>query len=256
MAMREAAKHTQRHAWLVGASRGMGLETARLLSERGWHVTLSARNPGALEEAALSMDASSIPFDITNQAQVNAAAEEIFLDHPPELVIINAGDYQPMPIAAFDVALFEQLNRVNYLGVVYMLGAILKPMREMGGGQILINCSAAAYRGLPLAAPYSAPKAATLNLAEALQPEARQWGIELRVINPGFVRSSLTQQNTFTMPGLMEPGDAARRIVAGIEQRQFEISFPRRFIWPLKLLRCLPYRLYFAITKRLLRSDE
>ena len=247
---------TQRHAWLIGASRGMGLETARLLSERGWRITLSSRTPAALEDASAALDATGIPLDITDQAQVNAVAEAVFSEHPPQLVLINAGDYQPMPIEAFDVALFEQLNRVNYLGVVYVLGAILQPMRDSGGGQVLINASAAAYRGLPMAAPYSAPKAATLNLAEALQPEARKWGIELRVINPGFVRSRLTEQNAFAMPALMEPGEAASRIVAGLEQRKFEISFPRRFIWPLKLLRCMPYRLYFAITRRLLKNDE
>ena len=105
--------------------------------------------------------------------------------------------------------LFERLNRVNYLGAVYVLGAVLPLMREHGGGQILLNASAAGYRGLPRAAPYSAPKAATIHLAESLHPEALRWGIRLRVINPGFVRSRLTAKNAFRMPGLMEPEAAA-----------------------------------------------
>jgi hypothetical protein len=74
--------------------------------------------------------------------------------------------------------------------------------------------------------------------------------VALRVINPGFVRSRLTAKNAFRMPGLLEPADAARRIVAALDDRGFEISFPRRLIWPLKLLRCLPYALYFALVER------
>ncbi|MGF1613846.1 MAG: hypothetical protein ACFCVA_08010 [Gammaproteobacteria bacterium] len=72
------------------------------------------------------------------------------------------------------------------------------------------------------------------------------------MINPGFVRSSLTAKNPFTMPALLEPEEAASRIVAGIERSGFEITFPWRFIWLLKLLRCLPYRLHFALTRRLM----
>jgi short-subunit dehydrogenase len=128
-------------------------------------------------------------------------------------------------------------------------------MRDHGGGQILLNASAVGYRGLPRGASYSAPKAATIHLAEALHPEAALWGIRLRVINPGFVQSRLTAMHDFRMPGLLRPEDAAQRIVDSIEDSGFEISFPRRMIWPLKLLRYLPYALFFGfIRRRLLAS--
>jgi len=165
--------------------------------------------------------------------------------------MINAGDYEPMPLADYDIALFERLNRVNYLGPVNVLGAVLPLMRDAGGGQCLINASASGLVGLPKAAPYSAPKAAAIHLAEALQPEAARWGVSLRVINPGFVRSRLTDKNDFHMPGLMEPGQAARRIVDQLDGRSFEIGFPRRLIWPLKLMRCLPASWRLGITRRM-----
>ncbi len=240
----------QGHAWLVGASAGMGLEVARLLAARGWAVTLSARNPQRLAEAASEIGARSVVLDVTDPTAVRDAASRVFERHPPDLVLINAGDYEPMALGDFDSALFERLNRVNYLGVVYLLGEVLPRLRDSGGGQVLINASAAGYRGLPNGAPYSAPKAAAIHLAEALRPEAKRWGVTLRVINPGFVRSRLTAKNAFNMPALLEPADAARRIVAAIDGRGFEISFPRRLIWPLKLLRCLPYALYFALIER------
>jgi NAD(P)-dependent dehydrogenase (short-subunit alcohol dehydrogenase family) len=228
----------------------MGLEVAQLLVARGWTVTLSARNPQRLADAATQIGAHAVALDVTDPARVREAAEQVFGQHPPRLVLVNAGDYEPMALESFDYALFERLNRVNYLGVVYLLGEVLPRLRDSGGGQVLINASAAGYRGLPNGAPYSAPKAAAIHLAEALRPEAKRWGVALRVINPGFVRSRLTAKNAFRMPGLLEPADAARRIVAALDDRGFEISFPRRLIWPLKLLRCLPYALYFALVER------
>ena len=239
-----------RHAWLIGASSGMGLEVGRLLVEAGWTVTVSARDPERLRVAATEIGATPLPLDITDQNAVEDCARQVCAERPPELVLVNAGDYRPMPLQDFDVGLFEHLNRVNYLGAVYVIGALLPLMRTHGGGQILINASAAGYRGLPQGAPYSAPKAATMHLAEALAPEAARWGIRLRVINPGFVDSRLTAKNDFHMPGLLTPQAAARRIVAGLDRKGFEISFPRRLIWPLKLLRCLPYPVFFWLVGR------
>jgi short-subunit dehydrogenase len=241
---------TAQHAWLIGASRGMGLEVGRQLAAAGWRVTLSARDPDRLAQAASELGAAALALDITDRDAVSAGAAQMFAADPPTLIMINAGDYEPMSLAAFDAALFERLNRVNYLGVVNVIGAVTAPMRDHGGGQILINASAAGYRGLPGAAPYSAPKAAAIHLAEALHPEAARWGIRLRVINPGFVRSRLTAKNRFRMPAMLEPEQAARRIVARLDSRSFEISFPRRLVWPLKLLRCLPYALYFRLIAR------
>ncbi|MGB5639698.1 MAG: SDR family NAD(P)-dependent oxidoreductase, partial [Sedimenticolaceae bacterium] len=147
------------HAWLIGASSGMGLELGRLLSKAGWKVTLSARNHERLAQAAASFGALTVPLDITDKGAVAACAEQLFQGSAPTLVLVNAGDYEPMPLQAFDIELFERLNRVNYLGAVYVLGAVLPLMRDSGGGQILLNASAAGFRGLPQGAPYSAPKA-------------------------------------------------------------------------------------------------
>jgi NAD(P)-dependent dehydrogenase (short-subunit alcohol dehydrogenase family) len=239
-----------KQAWLIGASTGMGLEVARQLVDAGWRVTLSARNEERLLSAAEPLGAQAVALDITDVEQVRRAAAQVFGADRIDVVMVNAGDYEPMPIEAFDAALFERLNAVNYLGPVNVLDAVLPLMRDQNGGEILLNASAAGLRGLPRSAPYSAPKAATIHLAEALRPEAARWGIRLRIINPGFVKSRLTAKNRFTMPGLMEPAAAAQRIVSAIGRSTFEISFPRRLIWPLKLLRCLPYGLYFRIIER------
>lgn len=240
-----------RHAWLIGASHGMGRELAQELADRGWRLTLSARTQSTLEATATHCGARFEVLDATDRDAVEHISREIFEDHPPELVIMNVGDYEPMPLDDFDIALFEKLNRTNYLACVYLLGAVAPLMRANGGGQILLNTSAAAYRGLPNAAPYSAPKAAVLHMAEALRPELECWKINLRVINPGFVESRLTAKNPFPMPYLLTAADAAHRIARRIDKPGFEIAFPWRLIGLMKLMRCLPYALYFWIVNRM-----
>jgi len=238
-----------RRAWIVGASEGMGRALAERLSQQGWRLWLSARSADKLAGLAAATGGISLPVDATDADALSAAADQVFQEQPPELILMNVGDYTPMPIAGFDIDLFTRLNQSNYLASAQLLAAVVPRMRPLGG-QIILNVSAAAYRGLPQAAPYSAPKAATLHMAEALHPELKREGILLRVINPGFVRSRLTDKNPFPMPFLLDAEEAAQRIAAAIDKRGFEISFPKRLTWPLKLLRCLPYPLYFTLVDR------
>ena len=71
------------------------------------------------------------------------------------------------------------------------------------------------------------------------------------VVNPGFVRTPLTSGNEFKMPALIEPEEAAWEIADGLERGQFEIHFPKRFTRVMKLLRHLPYRLYFPAIRKM-----
>lgn len=246
--------------WLIGASSGIGAALAGQLRAAGYRVAVSARraerlhalgaeNPGTAENFAV------FPVDVTDESAVVACVADIEAAMGPiDSVIINAGDYSPMPLAAFDTVLFRRLMEVNYFGVVNCLAALLPVMLPRRTGQILITASIAGYRGLPLGAPYGASKAAAINLAEALQPELRRQGLHLRVINPGFVDTPLTRKNSFRMPFLMTPEAAARRIVRALARDHFEIAFPWRFAWLMKLLRCLPYRLYFPLVSRITQA--
>ena len=107
---------------------------------------------------------------------------------------------------------------------------------------------------MPSAAAYGATKAALINMCEALKPELDQHGVALSLINPGFVETPLTDRNDFAMPFLVSADEAARRIAKGLARGKFEITFPRRFTWGLKLLRCLPYAVYFRLVRRLVRQ--
>lgn len=246
-----------RIAFISGASVGIGRALAERLAGDGWRVVISSRRAEALEavrEARPELAERLHPrvMEVTDpQACASVFAEVEANIGEVDTLVLNAGDYDPMRLDEFDPALFRRLAEVNYLGAVNGVAAALGPMRQRGRGQILVTASLSAYRGLPLAAPYGASKAAVLNMAEALRPELEGSGVALRVINPGFVRTRLTDRNDFRMPQLITPEQAAGYIARELDGRGFEIMFPKRFGWTLKLLRLLPYRLYFAITRRM-----
>jgi short-subunit dehydrogenase len=123
-------------------------------------------------------------------------------------------------------------------------------MIARGTGQIAIVSSVAGYRGLPRAIAYSATKAALIAMAESLKFDLDQTGVMINVINPGFVKTPLTDRNDFPMPFLMPVEAAAKRIADGLARGRFEIAFPRRFAAILKLMRILPYALYFPLVGR------
>ena len=244
--------------WLVGASSGIGRCLVQQRAAAGWRVAACARSVERLDQLAASAGQESVrsyPLDVTDGAAVAATVACIEDEWGPiEVAILNAGDYEPMPLEQFDAALFQRLMEVNYMGAVHCLDALLPRLRQRRGGQLLLTASVSGYRGLPSGAPYSATKAALINLAEALQPELASQGVRIRVINPGFVDTPLTRKNRFAMPFLMTAEQAATRIVAKLEGSGFEIAFPRRFVWLLKLLRCLPYPVYFALVRRMTRT--
>ena len=248
-------------AWITGASTGIGRELALALARRGVTVAASARSREGLESLAAEAGAEAgngsarilaTPLDVADRAAVKAAAEAAIrvFRGPPDLAVLNAGTYLPMSAADFDAERFRAHVVVNLMGTVHMLEALLPAYLEARRGHIAIVSSIAGYRGLPTGAAYGATKAALINLAESLKYDLDRAGVKLQLVNPGFVKTPLTDKNDFKMPFLMPVDAAVERMIAGFRSNRFEITFPRRFTWQLKLLRLLPYRLYFAITRR------
>ncbi len=242
-------------AWITGASSGIGRALALALAKQAVVVAASAPSRTELEGLAAESGNGGIlpaPLDVNDRAAVGAAVEAAIrvFRGPPDLAVLNAGTFVPMPAAAFDAERFRAQIEVNLMGVVHMLEALLPAYLAARRGQIAIVASVAGYRGLPTAAAYGATKAALINLAESLKFDLDRAGVKLQIVNPGFVKTPPTERDDFEMPFLMPVDAAARRMIAGMQSSRFEIAFPRRLTWRLKLLRLLPYRAYFAITRR------
>ena len=247
-----------RHAWITGASSGLGRALALRMASEGWQVTASARSGDQLQSlaalaAAFPGAVHALPLDVTRRDAVAAAVEQMVQSYGlPDLVVLNAGTHKPTPAAQLAARDFQELIELNLMGTVNCLEAVLPPLRGRGRGQIALVASLAGYVGLPLAGAYGMTKAGLINLAEALRPELEAEGIMLQVVNPGFVKTPLTDKNPFEMPFLMEVEDAAAAFYDGLQSQRFEIIFPRRFAYLLKILRLLPYPLALAMTRKLL----
>jgi short-subunit dehydrogenase len=159
-----------------------------------------------------------------------------------------------MPATEFSSATLRALLDINVMGTAHGLEAVLPRLIARKSGRVVIVASMAGYRGLPTAAAYGASKAALINMAEALRPELAMQGVILQVVNPGFVKTPMTAQNRFPMPFLVTAEQAAAAILRGLRSDRFEITFPARFAFLMKLVRLIPDRIYFYFTRRIAAS--
>lgn len=244
------------NVWIAGASSGIGAALATRYARDGHTVFISARSVDKLNSVAdlakpLPGEIRVVTCDVTDNTSVLDAVSEIQSAGPIDIAVLNAGYYEPIELDGLTLEHFQNTYDVNLHGVIRCLLAVLPGMRDRAHGQIAIVSSVSGYSGLPRAAAYGSSKAALINLAESLQPECQAAGVDIRLINPGFVKSPLTDKNSFAMPFIIEAEDAADRIAKGLASKRFEVHFPKRFTLWLKLLKMLPYGFYLKLTKRL-----
>ncbi|RKQ73289.1 SDR family NAD(P)-dependent oxidoreductase [Oceanibaculum indicum] len=248
------AKPDSRLVWITGASYGLGREVALQLARRGDRVAVSARSADKLKGLAGEVPEGLIlPYelDVTDGKVTAETVARIEAEHGPiDIALLNAGTHEPVSADDFKAEKLRKLVELNLMGTANCLEPLLATFRNRRRGQIAIVASVAGYRGLPTSAAYGATKAGLINMAESLKPECDRLGVKMQIVNPGFVRTPLTDRNPFPMPFLMEPEDAAAALIRGLDGDGFEITFPKRFTYLLKILRCLPYALYFPMIRR------
>ena len=240
-------------AWVTGASSGIGRELVLKLARAGVRVAASARSAVKLDALArMHANIVPVPLDVTRPAGVSAAFERIVAEFGGvDLVVLNAGIWHPMPSSEYVVAKAVQSMEVNYFGIVNVLEPVIPLMIRNGKGQIALVASVAGYRGLPKAAAYAPSKAAVISLAEVLRLELSRHNIIVSVVNPGFVETPMTAVNTFPMPFMLTPEDAAERIIKGLARGRFEIAFPWQLVTIMKLLRAMPNWLFLRLGGRI-----
>jgi NAD(P)-dependent dehydrogenase (short-subunit alcohol dehydrogenase family) len=246
----------RRVVWITGAGKGIGRALAHRYAADGWTVAASARTEGdllALQDDCASGTIRAFPLDITDSAAVDAAVTRIEEELGPiDLAILNAGNHRPLNANDFDIDVFRTLVETNLMGTVNCLAPLVPRLIERESGHIAVVASLAGYRGLPTAAAYGATKAGVINMCESLRPDLAQYNVRLSLINPGFVRTPLTDQNDFPMPFLISAEKAAEYVMQGLRRNAFETAFPWRFAVMMKALKILPDRLFFALTRRMI----
>jgi NAD(P)-dependent dehydrogenase (short-subunit alcohol dehydrogenase family) len=243
-------------AWVTGASSGIGRALALALAAEGYEVAATGRDVERLgevvaESSGLPGRVVAFPCDITDEKAMRDAVGAIEAEFGPlALAVFNAGNYRPTRGENLKVANVVETFQVNLFGVVNGLAPAIERMRGRGRGQVVLVASVTSYFGLPLAAAYGASKAALNNMAESLKHDLDRFNIRVQVVNPGFVDTPLTRMNDYAMPALMPVDKAAARMARGFRTGGFEITFPRRFTWVLKLVRVLPMPVRYWLVHR------
>jgi NADP-dependent 3-hydroxy acid dehydrogenase YdfG len=232
---------------ITGASSGIGRATALALAARGHRVGLIARRRELLESLsdeihARGGDAHAVPADVTDRAALHAAIGQISdCLGPVDVLVANAGFGVPTKLDPMNVEAIETTIRVNILGVIYSIEAVLPAMLHRRKGQIVAVSSLAAYKGLPGESAYCASKAAVNTYMEGLRIELRKTEIKVATVCPGFVDTAMNDMDAAWTPMLMSPEAAGERVAKVVIKRQSGvIRFPLPVAWLTDLVARLP----------------
>jgi short-subunit dehydrogenase len=239
---------------VTGASSGMGRALALRLGSEGYRIGLIARRRDQLEAVASQIAvAVAAVADVGDRAALRAAVAEVEGRlGPADVMIANAGFGMPTRLDPLNIADVEETIRVNLMGVIYSVEAVLPGMLARGRGHLVAISSLAAFKGLPGESAYCASKAAVNAYMEGLRIALRTKGVVVTTVCPGFVRTAMTPMDSSAMPFLMSADAAARRIARLIARRRGGVA---RFPMPMALLTSLIARLPDAVVARLVRVE-
>ncbi len=232
--------------WIVGASAGLGREVALQVSATGAVVILSARNEYELNQLADACPgrAEVVPMDVADDASVaNAYSAAGQIDG----IIFLAGVYWPQSAREWNREQVNMMLDINLTGAARVLGHVVPDMVERDAGHIVITGSLSGFRGLPGAIGYGSSKAGIMSLAESMYMDLRTTGVDVQLVNPGFIRTRLTDKNEHSMPFIMEPDVAARVVVEHMQGNCFSRSYPTLFASFFRFTQFLPNFIYYRL---------
>jgi short-subunit dehydrogenase len=179
------------HVLLTGASSGIGLETARLLSARGCTVWGTSRDAKRLPAFP---NFHPVVMDLTNLKSIREGFSRVLTEAVHLDVLINnagAGDFGPMELQTGEIVR-EQFELMVY-GPLELIRLALPLMRQHGKGRIINVSSLAGRFAVPFLGPYSAAKAALISLSQSLRLELANTGIHVIDLQPGDINTNFHQ---------------------------------------------------------------
>jgi len=239
-------------AWITGASGAICGEIARRLAGEGVTVAATARPSDRLYALASQHDTiKTFPADVLNPQELKACVAKIESTLGPiDLALFGAGMYVPFNVRNIDLDGFHRSMALNVDGVINGVAAVLPSMLARKSGHIAIMGSLFGYAGWPENGSYGASKAAVINLAESLRLELEGTGVDVTIINPGFVDTPLNAAyDRKKKLYLMSRERCARKILEKLGGRPYEIAFPPQVAGFLKTMRALPRAVSFPLVR-------
>lgn len=245
--------------WITGASTGIGYALAKALVAEGNRVIITARNQSAVDNVVQELGADNcfgIVWDIADGSGIARVQDEIAVRFGHlDVAILNAGTCEYVDVKNFDAALSARVINTNVNGFANSVEVALPLLRQSKVRKspqrpyLLGVSSLSTYVPLPRAEAYGASKAAVTYMLETLRIDLFAEGIDVSVINPGFVKTPLTDRNDFPMPFLITTEQAVDYILKGMRSRRYEIVFPPNLTWSLRLMAWLPKFLYVRLAQ-------
>lgn len=187
-------------ALVTGASSGIGAATVRALAQANWTVYATARNLDRLAAFA-AQGIGTLPLDVTNEASMRAAVEQIEATHGAiDLLVNNAGYGLNGPIEELAMDDIRQQFETNVFGLVRMSQLVLPAMRRKGAGRIINVGSVGGTFTTPGAGAYHASKWAVEALTDALRYEVQSFGVDVVLIQPTGVYTEFDKKIAQSMP--------------------------------------------------------
>ncbi len=216
-----------------------GLKT----TEKILRDTAEKTNPG------LSLRCNTL--DVRSLEALHNQAKVLSLNDWPDIVIANAGLGGINPAHAWSAEIDRRLMEVNYFGTSNLVAVFAPAMATRRSGHLVGICSLAAMRGLPMAASYSASKAAQMTLLESIRNDLRPYGVFVSTFLPGFIRTPMADHDEFARPFMITAETCADQILEGTARKVRQLMFP----WPMRILslinRFLPVTVFDFLVPRL-----
>jgi short-subunit dehydrogenase len=235
---------------ITGASSGIGRALALEWARRGARVGLTARRGEELlrlgeEIERAGGEALAMPADVRDPEALKEVAERVRARWGRvDVLVANAGMSSTTAGTKLNAGEVGDVISVNVLGVVNSVAAVLPAMLEGGSGHLVAISSLASYRGMPKSGAYSASKAAVSTFFESLRVDLRKSNVAVTTIHPGFIRTPMTAARKKKLPFLLEPEDAACRIIRAVERRARTYAFPWQLASLVRVIRHLPGAVY------------
>ena len=239
--------------WITGASSGIGKALAIKFAKEGWQVAASARRENLLKDLNIqNPNIHPFPLDVKNENETKNTFQNIIEKfNTIDISVFCTGMHDPDSEKKLNSEKIREIMELNFFGTLNCIMAVNTYFREKKSGHISIVSSVAGYRGLPAASGYCASKSALISLAESLYFDFKRQNVRISLVNPGFIKTPMTDKNKFPMPMIKSPEFAAEKMFIGLTKKNvFEIHFPIGFTMIMKLLKIMPNWLYFLLVKR------
>ena len=239
--------------WITGGSSGIGKALAYKFANEGWQVALSARREELLNEISRSNNnIHSFPLDVLNVEKCKEVFNKIVSKFKNiDIAVFSTGIHDPNSEKKLNLESIRKIMETNFFGTINSVNSIYNYFKDKKSGHISIVSSVAGYRGLPMAGAYCASKSALISYAESLYFEMKRFNVRVSVVNPGFIKTPMTDQNPFPMPMIVSAEFAAEEMFKGLtKSNSFEIHFPKKFTFIMKILKIMPNWLYLKLIKK------